>query len=61
MKKKKLLSFVLGILIGGENIDWSLPASVEHVCGVLGVKKSKVYNVSKVVCRICTSEVTKEK
>ena len=46
-EKRKLLSFVLGILIGGENIDWSLPASVEHVCDVLGVKKSKVYGVRK--------------
>ena len=48
-EKRKLLSFVLDILIGAlwENIDWSLPASVEHVCDVLGVKNSKVYNVRK--------------
>ena len=46
-EKRRLQSFVLGIVIGGENIDWSLPGSVEHVCDILGVKKSKVYNVRK--------------
>ena len=40
-EKRKLLSFVLDIVIGGENIDWSLPGSVEHVCDVLDVKNPK--------------------
>ena len=46
-KNKHLTACVLGIVIGGENIDWQLPSSVQTVCELLGVKKTTVYKYRK--------------
>ena len=46
-ENKHLTTYVLGIVIGGENIDWQLPSSVQTVCELLGVKKSTVYKYRK--------------
>ena len=48
-ENKHLTACVLGIriVIGGENIDWQLPSSVQTVCELLGVKKTTVYKYRK--------------
>ena len=46
-ENKHLTTYVLGIVIGGENIDWQLPSSVQTVCELLGVKKTTVYKYRK--------------
>ena len=42
-----MFSFVLKILVRGDNIDWSLPQSVQSVCDRLGLGKSTVYAYRK--------------
>ena len=46
-QQRKLDSYVLGILLGGGNIDWELAKSVEHVCDILGLGKTTVYGYRK--------------
>ena len=38
---------MLGILLGGGNVDWYLAKSVDHVCDILGLGKSTVYDYRK--------------
>ena len=47
LRDKHLTTYVIGIVIGGENIDWQLPSSVQTVCELLGVKKTTVYKYRK--------------
>ena len=46
-EKRKLFGFVLNILITGNNIDWKIPNSVGHVCDILGVGRSTVFENRK--------------
>ena len=46
-EQRKVFSFVLQILVGGDNIDWSLPQSVQSVCEILGLGKTTVYAYRK--------------
>ena len=46
-EKRKLFGFVLKILITGNNIDWKIPNSVGHVCDILGVGRSTVFEYRK--------------
>ena len=61
-KNKRLTTCMLGIVIGGENIDWQLPSSVQTVCELLGVKKTTVYKYRKQKrYQVCTAQATDKK